>query len=164
MVFLKKVYRYSKPLGIGMLFFVLVQLFCFYKGGMVFSPWYNYGMFSERIEMKPQYPVNRVDGLRGKDYTPQTWDKIHYTLQQIQDQGKNDSLYENEVKRIFSKMHLPVAKKNKFISLTADENAAPWYREYILSTLGIPDILWVATTIDYKWDGEKLVFLQNSDR
>ena len=56
-MFLEKVYRYNKALFAGMLFFIVMQLFVFYKHGMVFSPWYNYGMYSEVIKPQKEYAV-----------------------------------------------------------------------------------------------------------
>ncbi len=154
MLFIKKVYRYSKPLGIGMLFFVVVQLFCFYKGGMVFSPWYNYGMYSSVIKIEPVYEVNTVSDLQGSSYSPQRWDKIHYTLQQQQALNKNDSLYETEVKRIFSKLHLLVTGKGKFISpITENDN---WFKKYVLGALSIWKMMWKVTSNNYNWNGEIL--------
>ena len=154
MLFIKKVYRYSKPLCIGMLFFVAVQLFCFYKGGMVFSPWYNYGMYSSVIKIEPVYKVNTVSQLQGSSYSPQQWDKIHYTLQQLQSLNKNDSLYENEVLRILSKSHVLVAGKDKFISPISDENN--WFKNYVFSTISTYKMVWKVASGKYYWNGEIL--------
>ncbi len=154
MVFIKKVYRYSKPLGIGMLLFMVVQLFCFYKGGMVFSPWYNYGMYSSVIKIEPVYKVNTVSQLRGSSYSPQQWDKIHYTLQKLQSLNKNDSLYENEVKRIFSKFHLLLSSKDKFISPINQNDS--WYMNYVFSTISSWKMVWKVASSNYYWNGEIL--------
>ena len=57
-MFLKKLYRYNKLLFGGFIFFAVVQLFCFYKGGMVFSPWYNFGMYSEVVKVQKNFLKN----------------------------------------------------------------------------------------------------------
>ncbi len=133
MVFIKKVYRYSKPLGIGMLFFVTVQLFCFYKGGMVFSPWYNYGMYSERINVKLSYEALKLDGISGNNYSPQAWDKIHYTAQQFWQIKKNDTLYETEIKRLFAKTHLFIPVKSKYTFKVDSLTTSKWILKYLTS-------------------------------
>lgn len=115
-MFLKKVYRHNKWLAVGMLFFVVMQLFVTYKRGMVLSPWYNYGMYSKRMTIQPMYQVNIIPGQKGGDHSPQAWDKLHYTLQQFRLLDRNDSLYEQEITRLFRKAHLPIPDKQHFIS------------------------------------------------
>lgn len=60
--------------------FILCQLFINFKKGMVFSPFYHYGMYSEVMKPQQSYPIFAViiDGkeLKTKDFTPQQWDKI----------------------------------------------------------------------------------------
>lgn len=136
-MFILKVYRYNKWLAGGMLFFILMQLFCFYKGGMVVSPWYNYGMYSQRISIDSSYSVNRVGQLRGEDFSPQYWDKIHVTLSYYQAISKNDSLYQNEVIRIFKKLHIPAADKNLFVETLSPAAFEQWYISYLEKCLSV---------------------------
>ena len=162
-MFLKKVYRYSKPLGVGMLFFVLVQLFCFYKGGMVFSPWYNYGMYSERIMIKPYYIVDQFPAISGNDFSPQKWDKVFVTLQGFRNLFKNDLLYENEIKRLFEKAHLPIPDKSKYTSRVSSASLITWF----LNTGPVQFFSNPGDTTYLKWDSEKFEidrrYYQNTD-
>ena len=121
-MFISKVYRHSKWMFGGMLFFVVMQLLCFYKGGMVVSPWYNYGMFSHQIKIDSVYTVCKAGNLQGHQFTPQGWDKIHYTKAQYDALPANDTLYEKEVKRLFAKLLLPVPAKKYFVP---DTNTIP---------------------------------------
>ncbi|MEO7310450.1 MAG: hypothetical protein ABIX01_08640 [Chitinophagaceae bacterium] len=135
MVFLKKVYRYNKALAIGMLFFVLVQLFCFYKGGMVFSPWYNYGMYSEVIKIEPHYEVYHGGYMPVflRQLSPQREDKMYHTIHQFKSLAMNDSLFENEIMRIFRKLHLPDPKPENFKSSISKTDFRIWYQRYQLN-------------------------------
>jgi len=158
-MFLKKVYRYHKLMGIGMLFFVLVQAFCFYKGAMVFSPWYNYGMFSHKIVIDSVYSVNKVGNLKGSDFNPQMWDKIHWTFAQYQLNWQNDSLYEKDIKRIFLKGHLPAPSKINYVNgekLTV-ESFAGWYQAYLLRRVPGAGNVIKTDSSKYVWNGNVLV-------
>ena len=88
-MFLKQVYHYNKWLFTGMLIFIIMQILVFYKGGMVFSPWYNYGMYSERMTIKPVYEITTINGLKGSDYSPIDWDKINIPVQNFFGLNKN---------------------------------------------------------------------------
>ena len=60
--------------------FIAGQLFINYKRGLVFSPFYHYGMYSSIIKPATQYNIPEVfvDGerLAAKDFSPQEWDNI----------------------------------------------------------------------------------------
>ena len=119
-MFLKKVYRYNKWLCGAMLFFIAGQLFVFYRAGMVFSPWYNYGMYSGVIKPEKEYGVYKVyaDGklLSGNEYSPQQWDRIHFTLSQVDAAACNQNFYQTQITRLFTKFHLPLPNENFYIN------------------------------------------------
>ncbi|HSK13716.1 MAG TPA: hypothetical protein VK907_10905, partial [Phnomibacter sp.] len=109
-MFLKEVYRHSRWMFAGMLFFALLQLAINYKRGMVFSPFYHYGMYSWPQPPRQFYQIRSVllngDTLRGKDLSPQRWDKVHYTLQQAYASTCDNSFYQEQVARLFKKAGL----------------------------------------------------------
>ena len=51
-MFLQKVYKHSKLLFLAMLGFIAGQLFINYKHGVVCSPFYHYGMYSEVMKVR----------------------------------------------------------------------------------------------------------------
>lgn len=119
-MFLKDVYRHSRWMFAGMLFFAGAQLIINLKKGMVFSPFYHYGMYSEVALPKHVYPVTIItingDTLRGKDFTPVQWDKFHYLLQQVI-ASKCDSLFfSHQVKRLYHKAGLNTPDPHLFIN------------------------------------------------
>ncbi len=141
----------------GMLFFVCIQLFCFYKGGMVFTPFYNYGMYSEVMDVKPEYEINGVGHVKGNDFSPQSWDKIYYTLGQYQSLDKNDSLYANEVIRLFAKAHLLQPATANFIRPLSPADFNAWYAA-CLKQAGIQSDSYNWKPSIYSWNGYALMF------
>lgn len=159
-MFLRKVYRYNKGLFAGMLFFIIMQLFVFYKHGMVFSPWYNYGMYSEVIKPQKEYAVYKVyaDGklLKGKDFSPQQWDDIHFALSQADAAACNEHFYESQIKRLFTKFHLPVAGKEHYINtLFDDAEIRALFEPHLAKKLHIKKVTIVPML--YQWNGSTLI-------
>ena len=60
-MFLQQVYKYSKWFFLFMIIFIISQLYVGYKHGMVVSPFYNYGMYSEVFKIKDSYEIWEVE-------------------------------------------------------------------------------------------------------
>jgi hypothetical protein len=148
----------------GMLFFVLIQLFCFYKKGMLFSPWYNYGMYSEVMKPEETYTVTKVyadnELLKGSNFSPQAWDRIHYNLQLAMVANCNEHFYEKEVKRIFQKFHFPVpAKWNYMNHKYANSDIFQLNKQFLAQQLKRSSV--EVYPLQYAWDGKKLAFIDS---
>jgi hypothetical protein len=159
-MFLKKVYRYNKWLCGGMLFFIVMQLFVFYRSGMVFSPWFNYGMYSAVIKPEKEDEAYKVyagnELLAGIDFTPQQWDRIHFTLLQADAASCNENFYDQQISRLFRKFHLVAPGKNKYINtLYSAAEIKEQYPARLANALGKQNIQAVA--LRYIWDGNSLV-------
>ena len=159
-MFLKKVYRYNKWLCGAMLFFVAGQLFVFYRAGMVFSPWYNYGMYSEVIKPQKEYALYNVyaDGkiMAGNDYPPQQWDRIHFNLTQADAAACNSNFYEKEISRLFHKFHLPLAAKHYYTNnLFTPEAIKQQYAIRLAKDFNKQNVETKAML--YEWNGNELV-------
>ena len=65
-MFLKKLYQHNKFWFVVIILFIAGQLFINYKRGVVFSPFYHYGMYSSAIKPATQYNIPEVfvDGER----------------------------------------------------------------------------------------------------
>jgi hypothetical protein len=140
-MYLSKLYRYNKWLFAAIVFFAAMQLLVTYKRGMVISPWYNYGMFSEKVIVKKKYTVNNSLGRPVETYliSPQQDDRINVTLDNLLALNRNDSLYQQEIVRLFRKAHLPRPTAERFtvpgawqISSVPAEGGAfwKWYRAF----------------------------------
>ena len=83
-MYLQQLYRHNKTWFAVVLLFIFCQLFINFKSGMVVSPFYHYGMYSQVMKPNESYPVFEIiaDGetLRTKDYNAQQWDKIMQPL------------------------------------------------------------------------------------
>lgn len=142
-----------------MLFFAIVQLFCFYKRGMVFSPWFNYGMYSEVIKPDSIYSVNKVfaDGslLQGNKYSPQEWDKIHFTLTQTAAAECNGNFYNKQISRLFEKFDFNAPDSLRYVNTgTNTSGAFIDYSNWLRQTFHFNyiDVL----PLRYVWNGNEL--------
>lgn len=83
-MFLKKLYQYKRSLFLLAMAACMIQLVVFYKQGAVATPFFNYGMYSEKIVPLRQYEIYKVycngELLKGDDYSIQEWDKIYVPL------------------------------------------------------------------------------------
>jgi hypothetical protein len=159
-VFLKKVYRYNKWLCGAMLLFIAGQLFVFYRAGMVFSPWYNYGMYSDVIKPQKEYAIYKIyaDGklMAGNEYTPQQWDKIHFTLLQTDAATCNSMFYQNQISRLFIKFHLPVPAEHFYINtLYNPAEIRAQYPTRLAKYFGKQQVQIIPML--YEWDGNTLI-------
>jgi hypothetical protein len=115
-LYLPRAYKTDKPVFIFLILFLFAQLFIAFKRGMEVAPFFNYGMFSEKVKPRPVYPVLELysggERIEAAGYSLHTWDRLLGTYDFITDTGYNTQLYENEVKRIMKKAGWHPAKKN----------------------------------------------------
>lgn len=159
-MFLTRVYRYNKWLFAGMLFFIAMQLFVFYKQGMVISPWFNYGMYSEVIAPQKEYIVYKIyaDGklMQGADYSPQQWDAIHFALSQADATACNGNFYDKQISRLFKKAQLPVPDKDHYVNtLFNAEEIQALFASYLAKKFRAKQIKIIPML--YVWDGQSLI-------
>jgi hypothetical protein len=166
-MFLKEVYRHSKWMFAGMLLFVSGQLVVNYKRGMVFSPFFHYGMYSEKVKPRPDYLVNIVtmngDTLRGADYTPAQWDKIQYTLHQVIASSCDTLFYQNQIQRLYAKAHLPAPESKIFINKGDQQVRLKTYKIWLAKQLGKEGAQIQVTQNRYVYFFEKFVFQEQID-
>jgi len=133
-MFLKQVYQHSKGLFTAMIIFILLQLFISYNQGMVLSPFYNYGMYSEVFTIQKNYQLFEVvqngKRLRGQDFSPEQWDRIMLPLQYFSGINKSNDLYHTTVKRLLTKINIS-AKEENFISNCNYRQFEDWYTKYL---------------------------------
>ena len=144
----------------GMLFFIAIQLFVFSRRGMVFSPWFNYGMYSAVIKPQKEYAVYKVyaDGklLEGDDFTPQQWDAIHFVLSESEAAGCNEHFYDTQIKRLFTKFHLPVPRKEHYVNTLFDPNEIrALFAPHLAKKLHAKKVTIVPML--YQWNGTTLI-------
>jgi hypothetical protein len=155
-MYLTRLYRYNKWLFIAIIFFAVMQLFVTYKRGMLISPWYNYGMYSEKMHPKKGYEVNKALGGPAWLYviSPQYDDKINVTIDNHKNLAQNDSLYKKEIARLFAKFHLPVPNPKFYKSSFSQQQFTKWFNEFWWASKLVQQ---KPTTKHAIWDGNNLI-------
>ena len=133
-MYLKQLYENNRLLFLAVVLFICGQMFVVLIWGIVITPFYNYGMYSEVMEVKKEYPVFEIepDGrlLRGEDYSAQQWDKILMPLHFFADINNSNRLYQTDIKRLLTKMHLS-APDEKFLVQCNYQQFENWYKNYL---------------------------------
>ena len=143
-MFLKEVWNHSKPLFFAMALFISAQLFVAYNRGMLFSPFYNYWMYSDHYKQTDSLPVLEV--YSGGKMVPAS-DRITESYDYITDPSRNYRAIQ-EIQRLTG---LPSsAYINEIDSLILMRQ----WLDFSEQELGRPiDSFRVS---DYRWNGQKL--------
>jgi capsule polysaccharide export protein KpsE/RkpR len=140
--------------------FIAGQLFVLLVHGIVISPFYNYGMFSEVMKPKEEYWAFEVNvngqNLRGKDFSASEWDKIMLPLNYYSSiSAASNRLFYTDVRRIMNTVFLHPNEK-RFLQNCNEEDFIEWYKKYLsvsfdktINTLHIQ-------YRKYRFEGEKL--------
>ena len=135
-MYLKQVFRYNKWLFAFLVAFTVGQLFTNAKRGMVFSPFYHYGMYSEAMPVQPYYQVFEIvvndSLLKGSDFSPWQWDRIHWPVVYYSQVNKSNQLYTEHTKRLLQSIHLSPNDKH-FLSGCNYTTFERWYKDYLQS-------------------------------
>jgi len=133
-MYLQQVFRYNKWLFALCIVFAAGQLFINIKRGMVLSPFYHYGMYSEVIRVKPSYQVFQVvvNGipLQGSHFTPWQWDRILWPVVYYSQVNKSNALYTTDVKRLLQSIHLQPEDKH-FLAACNYTQFEGWYKNFL---------------------------------
>ena len=158
-MYLRQLQTYSRLLSALVIIFVCGQLFVILIWGIVVTPFYNYGMFSEVIDLKDNYQVFEVElngkRLRGQDFSPQEWDKIILPLQFYAGIQKSNELYKTDIKRLMDKMHISTKDAN-FIQSCNDEQFENWYKNQLQEITNQKAESVTVTYRNYKYHSNKL--------
>ena len=138
-MFLNQLYKHSKLFFLLVIVFIGGQLFINVKHGLVFSPFYHYGMYSHVMKPVGEYRVLEiyVDGTRlmGGDFTPWTWDKILQPVNYFTSIPQSNALYHNEVKRLTPSFLLGNKTEN-FLQKCDSISFTRWYKAYLSQVIG----------------------------
>lgn len=133
-MYLRQVYHHNRIWFAVILLFILCQLFINIKRGLVFSPFYHYGMYSGVMKPDNNYPVVQIiaddDTLQTKDFNPQQWDKIMQpVLYYTKHKEWNENMY-RELERIMA-----ISDTVKYVSNVQKKDFFDWYRKYLSQIL-----------------------------
>lgn len=137
-MFLQQLYKHSRWMFTMVIIVITTQLFINFKRGIVITPLYHYGMYSEAITPKPAYQVFEVwvngKQLQGKDFMPWQWDKIVLPLTYYAGIPKSNQLYEEDIKRLLLRLHLQ-PDEERFLSTCDYAGFERWYQLYLAKIL-----------------------------
>lgn len=134
-MYLKKLYQHNKFWFVVIIVFIAGQLFINYKRGVVFSPFYHYGMYSAIIKPDTLYNIPEVyvdgDRLAVKNFSPQEWDNIMQPVIKMNEQQKwNNQIWQTDIHRL-----LPFAEASKFTNSITKEEFDQWYLLHLQNLL-----------------------------
>lgn len=133
-MYLRQLYNHSRLLSALVIIFICGQLFVILIWGIVITPFYNYGMYSEVMPVRKTYKVFEVElngrRLRGQDFSPQQWDKIVVPLQFYVGIKTSNELYRTDIKRLLEKMHIAANDANFLVSCNYQQ-FENWYKNYL---------------------------------
>lgn len=137
-MYLQQLYRHNKWIFIAIIVFMMGQLLNNIRQDIAISPFYSYGMYSEKMYPQSHYTVCKivVNGktLETKDFTPQQWDNItlpllKYALQQ----SWNKQIWQTDIHRL-----MPFADSNRFTNNLSLQDFEAWYKTYLVHQLHQP--------------------------
>jgi hypothetical protein len=161
-MFFSQVYKHSKWLFVAFLAFALLQLAVFSRPAMVFSPFFNYGMYSAPIGLDSTYVITKFPALKASRLSAQQWDKVYVTLQRYANLSQNDSLYAQHICRLFVRANLPPPPIENFTVQLMPQDFNRWFLQYISQSTGQVSAQFAlqSQTQHFRWNGNRLEPLQ----
>jgi hypothetical protein len=133
-MYLRQLYSHSRLLYSLVILFICAQLFVILIWGIVISPFYNYGMYSEVMDIKKDYQIFEVEvngnRLQGQAFSPQQWDNIILPLQFYSNIQQSNRLYETDIKRLLQKMQIS-SNEADFVSSCNYPQFEKWYIQHL---------------------------------
>jgi hypothetical protein len=155
-MYLKELYHHHKFWFLITVLFIIGQLFINYKRGVVFSPLYHYGMFSEVINPQRNYTVTEIfvdeKLLRTKDFSPYQWDKIALPVNMFYTQQQwNSTIWQRDIHRL-----LRITDSSKYLNNITEASFKEWYKNYLQTILHQTISTIKIQFTNYEFDGKEL--------
>lgn len=159
-MYLRQVLKYNPRLFWLLLAFAAAQVFINVKRGMVVSPFFHYGMYSEAMPVAAAYPTFEIavndSMLQGSDFMPWQWDKIIWPVLYFSQVNKSNQLYLSDAKRIMQRLHLH-PKDEHFLTTCNYQQFANWYKNYLGTILAKPVKTIAVNQRNYTYINQQLV-------
>lgn len=139
-MYLTKLYRHSKMACIILVTGCIIQLVIFYKQGAVATPFFNYGMYSDKIYPQEEYTVYKIYAngqlLKGGEFSIQDWDRVYVPLYMYLGKDSVNAGMLEVQNRLLKKLRLsPLSENNALFTNNYFDDAdfMKWYKPYIAS-------------------------------
>ena len=128
-MYFNKLYRQNKWWGIAVLAFAVVQLGNNIRQDIAISPFYGYGMYSEKMTADSVYQVYEISVnkkiLLAKDYSPQQWDNIMQPVILFYKQQQwNGYVWQTDIRRL-----LPFTDSANYMNHFSEPEFRVWYQQ-----------------------------------
>lgn len=159
--FLSYVYKTNKFYFFVFVGFIVLQLFVAYKRGIVFAPFFNYGMYSAVSTPQKQYPVLEIYSagkkINGSRYYLQTYDRVLLSYDYVQQTKSNAVFFETEINRLLLKagIHAP---EEKFVlppGIADSTVLIKQWKQFAEKQLQLK--IDSFRVVNYEWNGKKLI-------
>ena len=119
--------------------FAFGQLFINYKNGVMFSPFYNYDMYSYPSLPHNHYEVVQIsiNGrlLQPKDFSPHEWDNLMQPIVFFYKQKDwNSMIFHTEVQKF-----LPIQDSALYVNNISERAFMDWYKKQVLRIAHVQD-------------------------
>lgn len=140
-MYLKQLYKQHKGWFLFVVLFIVGQLFINFKRGVVFSPFYHYGMYSEKMELEDSVAIAAIsinnEQLEPFDFSAQEWDKLTMPIYQYQDYWQhNKDMYYQDIERLLNKLRIQPTGLNFEIAHPSGFLFHKWYHAYLEGIVG----------------------------
>lgn len=159
-MFLKAVYRHSRLLCAVILLFFLLQLAVDYKRGVVFAPFFHYGMYSKPQHLGDTFAAwivtHGADTLRGHDFSPAHWDKLVDIPARIEHWNCRYAFFQTEVSPLLQRLGISGAQSHKLLQPGSAGRPIFQHTQHLKRYFRFEDSLLVQKQW-YVWRSSKLV-------
>jgi hypothetical protein len=140
-MYLKQLYKQHKGWFLFVLLFIVGQLFINFKRGVVFSPFYHYGMYSERMELKDSVAIAQITinnkKLQPFEYSAQEWDKLVLPIYLDSTvHSHNRTVFSQDAERLLKKLRLQPKEKFFEVEWHCYIDFMDWYKPYASKIIG----------------------------
>lgn len=120
--------------------FAIAQLFINYKRGVVSSPFFHYGMYSDNIQLPDTIHIYEIEvnnkTLKPFHFSAQEWDKLMLPLYEYTNlENHNNELYRIDISRLLTKLYLSPKPVN-FVVEKQPLQFLQWYKSYTEKIIG----------------------------
>lgn len=140
-MYLKQLYQQHKGWFLFVVLFIAGQLFINFKRGVVFSPFYHYGMYSEKVNLTDSIAIAEIiinnKPLKPFDFSAQEWDKLVLPIYFNSTVAThNNDLYRMDIERLLKKIGLQPKEQDYIMAWHDSIGFIKWYKPYAEKIIG----------------------------
>jgi hypothetical protein len=143
-MYLQQLYKQHKGWFIIVVLFAISQLFINFKRGVVFTPFFHYGMYAAPMHTNSKVSIidlkvnNKL--VEPFDYAAQQWDKLLVPLYLFtNEKAHNQYLFDNDIERLQKKVGINSNSRNYSNNASVNKlGFENWYSSYVSAVIHQP--------------------------